>query len=140
MRMQTYIYFILVLLAWGLWGFFGKFALKFISPVSLLLFNTIGAVIVELIIIVFLLYSKNKFEINTTGIVFAVLTAIFALIGTIVFFFALSKTKASILVPLTALYPVITILVSFIFLKEKITLVQGIGIVLAIISGFLLSI
>ena len=137
---QTYTYFILILLAWGLWGFFGKYALKFISPISLLLFHTISAVIIELIVVIFLLYSKNKFDTNTTGITLAILTALFAVVGTIVFFFALSKTKASILVPLTALYPIITVLLSFIFLKEKVTLAQGIGIVLAIIAGALLSI
>lgn len=139
-KMEIYAYFILILLAWGLWGFFGKYALKFISPVSLILFETIGAIIVQLFVLLFLFYSKQKFNVSTTGISIAMLVAFFGVIGTILFFFTLSKTKASILVPLTALYPVITIILSFIFLKEKVTLIQGIGIVLAIIASVLLSI
>lgn len=137
---QTYSYFIFILLAWGLWGFFGKYALKLVSPVSLILFETIGAIIFQLLVVVFLLYSKNRFDTNPSGISFAILTALFGVIGTILFFFTLSKTKASVLVPLTALYPVVTVLLSLIFLKEKVTLVQGIGIMLAIAASILLSV
>ena len=137
---QTYTYFIFILLAWGLWGFFGKYALKYINPTSLILFETIGAIVIQLIVVIFLFYYKYKFDTNQTGITLAVLTALFGVIGTILFFFTLSKTKASVLVPLTALYPVIAILLSFLFLKEKVTLMQGIGIVLAIVASVLLSI
>lgn len=137
---QTYIFFILILFAWGLWGLSSKYALKFINPVSLILFETIGAIIIQLIVLVFLFYSKYKFDANATGITLAMLTAFFGIIGAILFFFTLSKTKASVLVPLTALYPVVTVLLSFILLKEKVTLVQGIGIALAVAAGVLLSI
>ncbi len=137
---QTYTYFILILLTWGLWGFFGKFALKYISPFSLILFETIGAIAVQLVLLVFLFYSKYSFETNARGIGFAIITAFFGIAGTVLFFFALSKTKASVLVPLTAIYPVVTVLLSFIFLKEKVTLLQGIGIALAIVASILLSV
>ena len=136
---QTYHYFILILLAWGLWGFFGKYALKFISPITLILFETIGAIIIQLIVLLFLFYSEYKFDTDSTGVTLAILTAFFGVVGTILFFFTLSKTKASIIVPLTALYPLVTIVLSFIFLREKVTLMQSIGIILAIIAGILLS-
>ena len=137
---QTYTYFILILLAWGLWGFFAKYALKFISPFSLIIFQTIGSIIFEFILLLALLYSRNKFETDAAGISFAMLTALFGIIGAVIFFFTLSKTKASILVPLTALYPIVTVVIGFILLKEKITLIQGIGILLAVAAGVLLSI
>ena len=137
---QTYTYFILILLAWGLWGVFAKYALKFINPVSLIWYETMGAVIIQLFILVFLFYSKYKFDVNPNGIAFAMLTALFGIAGAIIFFFTLSKTKASILVPLTALYPIVTVVIGFILLKEKITLIQGIGILLAVAAGVLLSI
>ena len=139
-KMEIYAYFILILLTWGLWGFFGKYALKFISPLSLILFETIGAILVQIIVLLILFYSKQKFDTNTAGVGIAMLVAIFGVIGTILFYFTLSKTKASILVPLTALYPVITIILSFVFLKEKVTLIQGVGIGLAIVASVLLSI
>ena len=138
-KMETYAYFIFILLAWGLWGFFGKYALKFISPISLILWESIGSVIFYLVISV-VLFLNYKFETNATGITMSILTAFFGVLGIIIFFFTLSKTKSSILVPLTALYPVITVILSFVFLKEKVTLAQGAGIVLAIIASVLLSI
>ena len=137
---QTYTYFILILLAWGLWGFFGKYALKFVGPISLILFETIGAIIFQLIVLIFLFYSKNKFDANASGISLIMLAAFFGVIGSTLFFFTLSKTKASVLVPLTSIYPVVTVLLSFVFLKEKVTLAQGIGIVFAVAASILLSI
>ena len=119
---QTYSYFILILLAWGLWGFFGKYALKFISPVSLILYETIGAIIIQLIVVGYLIYSKTQLDANTTGISIAIISGVISTIGVILFYFTLSKVRASILVPLTALYPVVTVILSLIFLKEKVTL------------------
>ncbi|MBI2656832.1 EamA family transporter [Candidatus Woesearchaeota archaeon] len=139
-KMEIYAYFVLILLAWGLWGFFGKYALKFINPISLILYETIGAIIFQITVLAFLFYSKHKFDANNTGISIAMLVALFGVIGTILFFFTLSKTKASVLVPLTALYPVVTVLLSIIFLKEKVTLAQGIGIALAVVASILLSV
>jgi len=50
-----------------------------------------------------------------------------------------SKGKASVVIPFTALYPLITIILSFTILKETITAQQGMGIVLALISMILLA-
>ncbi|MBI2659318.1 DMT family transporter [Candidatus Woesearchaeota archaeon] len=138
-KMEIYAYFILILLAWGLWGFMGKYALKFINPVSLILWEAVGSVALYLIVAV-IFFLNFKFESNPAGITAAFFTALFGVFGIVIFFFALSKTKASILVPLTALYPVVTIILSLIFLKEKVTLVQSIGIVFAVIASVLLSI
>ena len=93
-----------------------------------------------MIVIGYLIYSKTQLDTNTTGMSIAIFSGLISTMGVILFYFTLSKTKASILVPLTALYPVVTIVLSLIFLKEKITLVQGAGIVLAIVASVLLSI
>jgi transporter family protein len=47
--------------------------------------------------------------------------------------------KASVVVPATSLSPVITVLMGFFILKEKLTASQKIGLVLAIIAIYLLS-
>jgi transporter family protein len=60
--------------------------------------------------------------------------------GIIAFVFALSHGgKASIVVPMTAMYPVVTIGLSVAILKEQITPTTGLGIVFALIAVFLLS-
>lgn len=137
---QTYTYFIIILLGWGLWGFLGKYALKFINPYSLLLYEVIGSIIINLIVLIVLWHLKPKIDTNTVGMSMAMLSAFVSVIAAVIFYFTLSKTKASILVPLTALYPIVTLMLSFVLLKERVTLTQGIGIVLAIIAGVLLSI
>lgn len=50
-----------------------------------------------------------------------------------------SGGKASIVIPLVYLYPLVTILLALLFLVERLTGVQAVGIVLAIIAAILLS-
>jgi len=58
----------------------------------------------------------------------------------VAFVFALSSGgKASIVVPMTALYPVITIVLSVAILREQITPVHGAGVALALVAVVLLS-
>jgi drug/metabolite transporter (DMT)-like permease len=54
--------------------------------------------------------------------------------GTMAFFLSYNYTLASIASPINATYPVLTIILSLIFLKEKISLKNTIGLILVIIS------
>ena len=47
--------------------------------------------------------------------------------------------KASIVIPLVSLYPLLTVVVAVMFLHERLTVGQGVGIVLAIVAAILLS-
>lgn len=120
-------------------GVFGKYSLHFFSSASLVFFEILGSVILYIVVAGFILY-RYRIDSNPIGISLALFAALSGVIGTILFFFTLSKTKASVLVPLTALYPVVTVLISFLLLKEKVSIIQGIGIVLAVIASILLSI
>ena len=60
-------------------------------------------------------------------------------LGALFFLHAVSKQKASIVVTATALYPLITIILACLILKEPITLKQGIGIIFALIAMILLT-
>ncbi|MEM5879531.1 MAG: EamA family transporter, partial [Candidatus Aenigmatarchaeota archaeon] len=59
--------------------------------------------------------------------------------ATLTYYLALEQGKACIVIPLTALYPLITLILSILFLREKITFYQGVGILLAILAVFLIS-
>ena len=60
--------------------------------------------------------------------------------GIVLFVFVLSHGgKASIVVPVTVMYPVVTIVLSVAILKEQITPTRGMGIIFALIAVFLLS-
>ena len=47
--------------------------------------------------------------------------------------------KASVAVPLTALYPVVTVVLAFVFLAERLSLREWLGVALAVCGGALLS-
>ncbi len=59
-------------------------------------------------------------------------------LGTVLFIVALEKSKLSVLVPFTALYPAITIVLALLFLGEKLNFKEAVGIFFAISAGILL--
>ena len=60
-------------------------------------------------------------------------------LGLLCFMYAIREGKICIVAPLTALYPVVTLVLAMIFLKERINLVQLAGIILALVSVVLIS-
>ncbi len=127
---------ILSVLLWGVWGFFQKLATNHMPPRNVYIFATVGALCVVGSVLV-----TSSFPLNVTskGIFFAVLAGMCSSLGGLLFLNALSRGAASIVIPFTALYPVVTIFLCFSILEETVTLKQGIGIVLALLSMFLLS-
>jgi len=122
---------ILSLLIYGLWGFFPKIAVTFINPQSALIFEVVGAIIVGMAA---LAWSGFRPQLQPTGVLFAVLTGIAGMLGTLFYFAAASKGKISVVVSLTALYPLITIILAAIILREPITVKQIFGMVFALIA------
>ncbi len=127
---------VVTLLLWGLWGMFQKLATDHMPPRNVYLFAVAGMIAVALSV---LATSDFPIQVNMRGILFAVIGGICSSLGGVLFLFAVSRGKASIVIPFTALYPLVTIILSFIILSETITVRQGIGIVLALISMVLLS-
>jgi len=59
---------------------------------------------------------------------------IFAALGCLAFFGAMKTGKASLVAPVTSLYPALTVLLALIVLKEKLNKVQILGLILAMAS------
>ncbi len=59
--------------------------------------------------------------------------------GFLAFFAAIEKGKVSTVIAMSSLYPVITIVLSVLFLQEKISPREGLGIACALLAGFLLA-
>jgi bacterial/archaeal transporter family protein len=131
-----YVYAVLTVVTWGLWGVCSKIAATYAKPRQALLFQTVG--IVAFALLVFAL-EKFKIEWNAAGFGWAALGGFLAFVGFLTFFAALDQGKASTVVTLSALYPLVTILMSIAFLHEKLSMRQGIGIVAALIASVLLS-
>jgi transporter family protein len=74
------------------------------------------------------------------GKAWAFLTGILGGTGNIAFFHALViGGKASIVIPATGLFPLVTVILAAIFLRERLGSLQKIGVVLALAAIYLLS-
>ena len=86
------------------------------------------------------LASKTSIDFNNNLSLIALLAGLFGGLGYIFFIKALEKGEASIVIPLTALYPAVTVILAFLILGEKISIYQVIGVILALIAIILISI
>jgi transporter family protein len=74
------------------------------------------------------------------GILYAFITGVLGGTGNIAFFKSLMVGgKASVVVPATSLSPVVTVLLGYFVLRERLTASQKLGLVLAIVAIYLLS-
>ncbi len=124
-----FIFGLFALILWGVWGFLPKLATRYIEPRSVLVFQTIGSILVTIVILATIDFRP---ELHTKGVTLAIVTGIIGTLGTASFLYSIAKGKASIVVTMTALYPIITIILSLLILKESITIKQGIAIILAL--------
>jgi drug/metabolite transporter (DMT)-like permease len=74
------------------------------------------------------------------GLFWGFIAGLIAAAGNIFFYLALEDgAESSIAVPLTSVYPLVTILIAFFLFKERLNLIQGLGIVIAVAAILLLS-
>lgn len=123
---------------WGIWGFLGKIASKTIEAQNLLIISSLGSAL-ALPITIILFRKYFDFPVSSSSHYLALISGFLGGVGALFFFFAISKGDASKVVVITAMYPVITIILSFFFLKEPLGLEKIIGISLAIAAVVVLS-
>jgi bacterial/archaeal transporter family protein len=114
----------LALICWGIWGFIPKITTRYIHPMSAMVYEAIGAGIMGFVMLAYLGFRP---EIHPKGIGLALTTGMLGIIGALGFLFAVKVGKVSVIAIFTAMYPAITVLLACIFLKEPITLKEGIG-------------
>jgi len=100
----------------GLWGFFAKLGSDNLTPKSAAVVQGMGAAVVAFIVLAFMRFRPDR---DTGGSTAALFAGVSLMAGISAFVIALSHGgKASIVVPITAIYPVITIALSVGILKE----------------------
>lgn len=127
------------ILLWGTWGAVSKVSSDAVDANTNQIFFTIG--LLPLMLIVWWSSRKTiRCEHRRTGIGWAFLTGILGGTGNIAFFHALTMGgKASVVSPVTALFPLVTVVLAVTLLHERIGTAQKIGFVLALIAIYLLS-
>jgi len=123
-----------VIILWGIWAFLFKIGSQQIGIKNALFYTYVTGVIISIVIA---LYSIPKtFEFNG-GVIYIIMATLAGFAGTILWYFILQKNEASIVTSFTALYPIVTVMLAILLLKEKISLPNAVGI--AIYAGILLS-
>lgn len=130
-------YAIITTVFWGIWGAFIEIPEKAGFPA------TLGYVVWSITMIpcalIALSIIKWKPEYDIKSILLGSSIGLLGAGGQLLLFEALRLGPAYIVFPFISLFPVLTIILSLIFLKEKSSKRQWSGIILAVIAGFFLS-
>jgi transporter family protein len=133
---------LVTIVLWGTWGLVSKIASAGVDAYVNQLLYTAG--LAPLMIFVAWTVHKrsagDKREGRAMGVFWAFLTGILGGVGNIAFFQAMVKGgKASVVSPVTALFPMVTVLLALVFLKERLGRRQWVGLGLAFVAIYLLS-
>jgi bacterial/archaeal transporter family protein len=120
---------------WGLFGFLAKVGSGSASSLDLQILFTLGT----LPIAAFIAVKRSGLRATNKGRLMGSLIGILAGLGGIAYFIAMAGGKVSIVGPLTSLFPLVTVALATIFLREGLNRVQMAGVVLAVVAGALLS-
>src|SRR6476661_5677683 len=121
---------------WGLWGFLSKIGSVAASPLQMQILFTLGMLPVA---IGMLLHMRGKLDRDRVGISYGLLSGIATGLGTLGYFAALRKQDASVVTPLTGVFPILTVALAFVVLRERLNKVQMGGMLLALASIVILS-
>jgi transporter family protein len=126
----------LSLLAWGLWAYLPKIATRYVDPKSAMVYQALGGVLIGL---GFLIVLKFRVEFNLPGFSYNLVIGLLGFSGAFMYLVAVSKGPLTLVTPITALYPMLAIILGFVFLNEAISLKQGVGIAMSLVAIYLIS-
>ena len=130
------VYASVAIVLWGVNGLFMKLGTNRVSARSMVIWVTAGFVA----LLPFLWTTTTLSGLSAAMIFVGLIAGTVNGLGNWAVFACLEKgAKASVAIPLTALYPLCTVALATAFLKERPTALQWIGIALAVAAGAMLS-
>jgi bacterial/archaeal transporter family protein len=128
----------ILLFFWGAYGVAAKIAVKEMG-LQVLIWSQVAAL--ALFPVYFYLFKDLlPLKWDGSGIAWALTSGALGALGGVVLFILLRDAPASIVIPISALYPVVTVILGYIFLQEEISVTRLGGIVLAVVAIWLLSV
>jgi bacterial/archaeal transporter family protein len=129
---------LLTIVLYGLWGFVSTAITKEVAPLTVQFLSTIG-----LLPVAVLVAFSPKLRKGTGfgwGIFFSTLTGVLGGSGNIALYKALQLGgEGSVVVPLTGMYPLVTVIAARFLLKERLNRIQSVGVGLALVAIYLFS-
>ena len=116
---------------WGIQGFVAKLTTQYINPMSALLYSIVGMFIVGIVVLYLLNFSP---QFHVKGIALAVFMGTLGILGALGMLYAMRQGKVSVVTVISALYPMVSILLAFFILREPITFKEGVGIAFALVA------
>jgi transporter family protein len=126
---QWILYTVLALVSWGIWGLFPKLSLQYLSPNSAIFYEALGAAVCGISIAIL---AGGKPEFSPRGSLFAFVTGATAILGAWFYLYAARNTNISTVAVVTAMYPVITVVLAWAVLGESMTHRQLLAMLLAL--------
>ncbi len=129
---------LLTIVCWGAWGAVSKVASDGVDANTNQIFFTLG--LLPLMILVVRPLQRSARKSTRAGAGWAFFTGILGGTGNIAFFRALYVGgNASVVVPVTALFPLVTVVLAVVFLRERLGRAQKLGLGVALVAIYLLS-
>jgi drug/metabolite transporter (DMT)-like permease len=128
---------LLTLLSWGIWAILSKFIPADISPAHSQAMSTIG--LAPILAALWAMKDPAVPGNRRRGIVLAFTAGLISAVGNVAYYAALGDAKAATIVPLTALYPAVTILLAMPVLKERVTPLQWGGMAVSLAAIYLFN-
>ena len=133
------IFSLLTVLMWGLWAFFGKLALeKRMPPTSVFLVETVVSALIAVFLLLAIVQRPEGQPIYSTINIYGILSGVALAVGLLFYYFALQGDKVAVVVPLTATYPIVAVLLAYVLLRERPHPLQWVGVLLAVAGVALL--
>ena len=123
------VYSVAVMLLWGTWAFLPKLSTRTLDARSTLFYQHLGGFLTALIV---LSTAKFKLKFDAAGVPWALLTGVLGVLGLLCYLQAVARQSIAVVVMVTALYPIITVSLSVLILKDRITSLQWLGILFAL--------
>ena len=128
-RAAWFWYSLIAVLFWGAWAILSKIGSEGVPVETTQFLFTVGAIPVALVL---LAAKRFKISRNSKGVAYSLGNGIASGLGMLALYAALrSGGNTSVIMVTTALYPMITVLLAFLILRERLTKLQLMGLVLA---------
>ncbi|MBI3273109.1 MAG: DMT family transporter [Planctomycetes bacterium] len=126
-----------VIVVWGFWGFFNKLAAQTLQARPAVVWSCIFTTLVNVLILGWLLRSGVTIRWER-GVALAGMGALTAGVAFVVWMSTLERADACRVIPLTALYPAVTLLLMVATGRERLRPINLLGVLLALVAGALI--
>jgi bacterial/archaeal transporter family protein len=130
------LYALLCVFWWGIFGVLAKLGSNQVAPRQMQILFTAG--MLPLLAAAFL-NAGRRVDTDRLGVLYGILNGVLAGLGGLAYFAAMEKGKASLVGPVTSLFPLLTVVLAVLILRERMNRIQIAGIVLGMISIVILS-